>query len=62
MEYRVVQGDSLKELTDLVQGCISEGWSPQGGVSAVAWNVVLDRKGYTDTYWGFLQAMVRVAG
>lgn len=48
MEYTVIEHADLKELIDLVNAAIAEGWRPHGGIAlATGWN---NR---------FIQAMVR---
>lgn len=49
MQYIILEAGNIVELARLVQEYISNGWEPQGGVSAASNQV---------TVWWYYQAMV----
>jgi hypothetical protein len=38
MEYIVINGDSLDDVTRIVNAHIQTGWEPMGGVAVSIWN------------------------
>lgn len=58
-KYDVVESDSLVELIKTVQEKVDNGWKPQGGISATYIEWENERKGYTESYWMYFQAIFK---
>lgn len=56
--YRVLEGDSPRELREQVEELLADGWVPIGGVSVLRWTYELHDGDY-ETAWRYTQAMVK---
>lgn len=64
MEYAVIIDPDLRNLIDLVNAKLREGWRPSGGIVAITGNPPDAKKDSHGRYWGpecyhFIQALVR---
>jgi len=55
--YRILSADNMAELEEDVNAHLADGWRCCGGVSLAAATYEVERKGYSETAYTFLQAV-----